>query len=382
MERPVSLHEVEEDPVTRRKHELVERKGLGHPDSISDGVAEAVSRALSEEYRSRFGKVLHHNTDEVQLVAGSSSPEFGGGETIEPVFMLLAGRATREFRGVKVPVDRIAMDAAKRYIEDKFKRLDPGHLELESRIGETSTDLEAVFSSGARKSNDTSFGVGHAPLSPAEEAVRTIENALHQKIDAVGEDVKVMGLRDGDELKLTVAAAVISSHVSSIEEYLEVKQMVEQVSKQIVTSHTDLVTDVQVNTADEPGDGEVYLTVTGTSAEMGDDGSVGRGNRVNGLITPHRSMSLEAASGKNPVTHVGKIYNLLAQEIAYDINDRTGEFAGVKLLSQIGKPVDRPQNVEVETAAEQDTVQEVVDRRFDSIDSIIEKCIRGELSTF
>ncbi|MFB6147348.1 MAG: methionine adenosyltransferase, partial [Candidatus Nanohaloarchaea archaeon] len=54
--------------------ELVERKGIGHPDSICDGVAESVSRALCREYRDRFGKVLHHNTDEVQLVAGSSEP--------------------------------------------------------------------------------------------------------------------------------------------------------------------------------------------------------------------------------------------------------------------------------------------------------------------
>jgi S-adenosylmethionine synthetase len=50
----------------------------------------------------------------------------------------------------------------------------------------------------------------------------------------------------------------------------------------------------------------VYLTVTGTSAEAGDDGEVGRGNRVNDLITPYRPISLEAAAGKNPVTHVGQ----------------------------------------------------------------------------
>src|SRR5690606_40191772 len=73
---------------------------------------------------------------------------------------------------------------------------------------------------------------------------------------------------------------------------------------------------VEVNMADGETPESVYLTVTGTSAESGDYGQVGRGNRANGLITPHRPMSLEAVAGKNPVTHVGKLYNLLASRIA------------------------------------------------------------------
>ncbi|MFB6207845.1 MAG: methionine adenosyltransferase [Candidatus Nanohaloarchaea archaeon] len=382
MKPDFSIHRVEKDPVEKRDTELVERKGLGHPDSICDGIAESVSRALSREYRERFGKVLHHNTDEAQLVAGSSSPEFGGGEVVEPVYLLLAGRATKQFKGEKIPVDTIALDAAKNYIRENFKKLDPHHIEFESRIGETSTDLEAVFSSDTRKSNDTSFGVGHAPLSDTEKVIRELEGRLHSGIEEVGEDVKTMGLRESGELKLTVAAAVIGERVSGMEEYFDVLERVKGVAEKVTREFSDLEPEVHVNTADQPEDGEVYLTVTGTSAEMGDDGSVGRGNRVNGLITPHRSMSLEAASGKNPVTHIGKIYNLLAREISQGIHENTGEFAEVKLLSQIGKPIDRPEKVEVETAAEQEAVQEVVERKFDSIDEVTDRCIRGEVSTF
>jgi len=65
----------------------------------------------------------------------------------------------------------------------------------------------------------------------------------------------------------------------------------------------------------------LYLTATGTSAEQGDDGQVGRGNRVNGLITPYRPMTLEAAAGKNPVSHVGKTYNIAARQICDKIVD-------------------------------------------------------------
>ena len=69
---------------------------------------------------------------------------------------------------------------------------------------------------------------------------------------------------------------------------------------------------VEIRTRHDRGAGGMYLTVLGTSADGADGGQVGRGNRVNGLISLHRPMSTEAAAGKNPVSHVGKIYNLLA----------------------------------------------------------------------
>jgi S-adenosylmethionine synthetase len=370
------------DPVKSRKTELVERKGIGHPDSISDGIAESVSRALSREYREMFGKVLHHNTDEVQLIAGNSEPEVkGGGEVISPIYILLGGRATKNFDGEKIPVDEIALQAAKNYVEEKFKVLKPRHIEFESRIGETSSDLKEIFSEDLPKSNDTSFGVGHAPMSATEGIVRKLEGRLHSEIPEVGEDVKLMGLRQSDKLKLTVAAAVISGRIGGVEDYRKVKQEVEDVAAEFVRENSELEPEIYVNTADEPEKDSYYVTVTGTSAEMGDDGSVGRGNRVNGLITPHRSMSLEAASGKNPVTHVGKIYNLKAREIAEEIGG--GEkFSEVKILSQIGAPLDEPQTVEVKSQVEQEKVKEVVEEKLSNFESVTDSCVKGKYSTF
>ncbi|MEF8880784.1 MAG: methionine adenosyltransferase [Candidatus Nanohaloarchaea archaeon] len=378
----VEIHEVDDDPVKERNVELVERKGLGHPDSICDGIAEAVSRELSKAYRDKFGKILHHNTDEVQLVAGKSNPGLGGGKIHRKIYILLTGRATKKFEGKTVPVDDIAIQAAREYIEESFKRLSSDEIHFESRIGETSTDLKSIFSGEAPLSNDTSFGVGHAPISPTEKAVKQVEDKLHTELSEVGEDVKVMGLRRDDKLQMTVAAATICSEISNLEKYREVKQKVEQLSQDIIRAETDLTPEIHVNTADHYEEDSIYLTVTGTSAEMGDDGSVGRGNRVSGLITPHRSMSMEAASGKNPVTHVGKIYNLLAHQIAGKIYEKTGEYAGVKLLSQIGKPIDQPQQVEVETRADRQKVDEIVEEKFQNIQEITEKCANGEVSTF
>jgi S-adenosylmethionine synthetase len=372
---------IEEDPVKSRNTELVERKGLGHPDSISDGIAESVSRTLSREYRDRFGRVLHHNTDEVQLVAGNSDPGWGEGEVISPMYILLAGRATKEFDGEKIPVDEIALDAAKEYISENFKKLEPRHVEFESRIGETSSDLKEIFSEELPKSNDTSFGVDHSPFSPTEKIVRNLEGKLHSEIPEVGEDVKLMGLRQSGVLKLTVAAAVIAEKVAGPKEYREVLDKIRDTARDFIRKKSALEPEIHVNTADEPSDDSYYITVTGTSAEMGDDGSVGRGNRTNGLITPHRSMSLEAASGKNPVTHVGKIYNLLAKEIADTVGGRD-QFAEVKILSQIGAPLDKPQTVEIEASVDESRVEDVVEEKLSSVEEIRDRCVRGEYDTF
>ncbi|AOV94831.1 hypothetical protein AQV86_02800 [Nanohaloarchaea archaeon SG9] len=368
------------DPIKNDSIEIVERKGLGHPDSICDGIAESVSQALCEAYMDKFGHVLHHNTDEVQLVAGSSKPEIGGGKQEEKIYILLTGRATNQFEGKTVNVNRVAKNAAREYIEQNFKELSTDHIEFESKIGETSTDLKTVFEGEVPESNDTSFGVGHAPLSRTEKTVKRIEKQV-RNISEIGEDVKVMAIRRGEKIDLTVASAVIASRISSKKEYREALEKVEETAEEIAQEE-GLSTEVEVNTADDYEEDSIYITETGTSAEMGDDGSVGRGNRVNGLITPNRPMSLEAASGKNPVTHVGKIYNLLAQEIAVDIYERSGEFAQVKIISEIGQKIDTPQRVGVKTGASEQTVEKAVEKQFSSITELTQEIINGEHSTF
>jgi S-adenosylmethionine synthetase len=110
------------------------------------------------------------------------------------------------------------------------------------------------------------------------------------------------------------------------------------------------VTTAAVNTADDVATGSVYLTVTGTSAEAGDDGHTGRGNRANGLITPYRPMSIESAAGKNPVTHPGKLYQVAARSIAEALVRDIGEIQAAQscLASNIGRPITDPQVVDVQ----------------------------------
>jgi S-adenosylmethionine synthetase len=288
---------------------------------------EEISKGLSKTYLEQFGKILHHNVDKGQICGGATKVEFGGGVFTKPIFILLSGRATAEADGKKIPIHHIANDMAHNYLQKAVPQLDVcNDVQIESRISAGSSDLVDLFLRGPKipLSNDTSFGTGFAPFSDLENLVFQTEKFLNSKEykskhPEVGTDIKVMGLREKEKIRLTVACAFISKHIPDVRTYSECKSRVRQDIESLVKKLTDKEVEISVNTADDEKSGSIYITLTGTSAEMGDDGSVGRGNRVNGIITPMRSMTLEAAAGKNPVNHVGKIYSVLATEMAESI---------------------------------------------------------------
>jgi len=377
-------------PIEKQKIELVERKGLGHPDSLCDGIAESVSRALCAEYIERYGRVLHHNTDQVELVGGAARPEYGGGEMIKPVYILLSGRATTLVDNERIPVSEIAIDAARNYLKNTLKNIELDKFaEIDERIGMGSADLQHVFDYRCNipKSNDTSFGVGYAPLSDLEKIVLETERYINGKLGMkeVGEDVKVMGLRNGDDIKLTVAAAMVSGHIPDLDYYISTIEKLHSKLEKFTSGMTERNVDIYINTADDYENDCVYLTFTGTSAEQGDDGSVGRGNRANGLITPYRPVSLEATSGKNPINHIGKIYNLLSKEIAEDIAEEGAEEVHVRLMSQIGKPIDHPMIASINILGDRNLKKkaiEITNYWLENVTKITEMCVEGKVTTF
>lgn len=390
--------QIEELSAPSRAVELVERKGLGHPDTLSDALAEGVSRALSRYYLVHYGHILHHNVDKVLLSAGRSRPQWGGGELLEPIAIFLGGRATSGIGPERVPIAELAGEASRSVFARCFPGLDlERHLLIQSRIHPGSRDLVQLFERGSVPlANDTSFGVGHAPLSPLESLVLSLETHLNSDAfraahPEAGADVKIGALRCGSELQLTVARAFIGSALASASDYLEAKAETARCIEQFALER-GLPARVSVNTADAPEAGAFYLTVIGTSVESGDDGQVGRGNRANGLITPYRPMSMEALAGKNPVNHVGKLYNVLAREIAEALVASVPEIAAARcyLSSQIGRRIDDPQlvHVELETrdasppAAHAARVEQVVRERAASIPRITERIVAGQVQLF
>lgn len=340
-------------------HEMAERKGRGHPDSVCDALAENLSIGLARFYLERFGAILHHNVDKALLIGGSARPAFGGGELLAPIEITLAGRATRRWRGVEVPVDELAVELSREWLRRELRNIDPVRdVRIVPRIREVSPDLAALFlrrgAGGVALANDTSFGAGFAPLDRLERAVLAVEQRLgaaetRERFPEVGDDVKVLGVRSGERIELIAACAFVGRHVRDLGDYLAKKERARGLAAAAAREACGGEVEVVVNAADGETADSVYLTVTGLSAEAGDDGQVGRGNRVNGLITPYRPMSLEAAAGKNPVSHTGKLYNLLAARIAQRLARELGgvEEAYCRLLSRIGSPVTEPQLADI-----------------------------------
>lgn len=350
------------DPIEKSEFpEIVERKGLGHPDTVCDAAADACSRALCVYYRENYGRYYHHNVDKAALVGGISKPTFGGGLIIEPEYFLIVGRAINQiFRENKleyIPVGPICLDACIQVVKDTFRNIDiEKHIQFDYRVRPGSVDLTGVFEESDPMdtipgANDTSFGVGYAPLSDCERITLESEYLLNSdsfkdKCKGSGEDIKVMSHRMGNDVGITVCCAMVAKYINDRNEYVnyteQMKEAVLDLASKIIPNRN--VT-CDVNVGDVVEKDLLYLTITGTSAEAGDDGEVGRGNRCNGLITPCRTMSLEAVAGKNPINHVGKIYNVLANHVARDIIEAgKGDIieAHVKLLSQIGRPINDP----------------------------------------
>ncbi len=387
--------------VVDHRVEIVERKGRGHPDFMCDSIMEAISIALSKEYLREFGTILHHNIDKGLLAAGKTKKTFGGGRVIKPMELTIGDRATFIADGKRIPVNDIAIEAAREWIKKTLRFVDPEkHVKYRIVLAPGSEELTDIFQrpGEVRGANDTSAAVGYHPLSPTEHVVLELERYLNSmqfknRYPDTGEDIKVMGLRKGKELDLTVAMPFISTYIRSESEYFDRKDIIYKEMNRFLRKYREFSNiDVHFNTLDKRrrGLGGVYLSLLGTSAEDADSGQVGRGNRVNGLISMNRPMGTEAAAGKNPVSHVGKIYNVLAHEIAKNIYD---EIEGIRevyvlLLSRIGTPIDNPQMASAQVLLEKGRrlgdiskdIKRIFEKELSQISRFCSKLSRGEYS--
>jgi len=398
MSKNIAAEIIYETPIEEQKIEIVERKGIGHPDSIADAIAEEVSKNLSRMYIEEYNRILHHNTDETQIVGGQAKPSFGGGLLLEPIYILLVGRAVTRVGDNRLPYRSTALRAAREYLEENCPHLDADEdVILDCRIGKGSIDLMEVYDTKKGLANDTSFGVSFAPLSDTErlalETEKYINGPLKSELPEIGQDIKVMAVRNKDSIDLTIAAAMVDKFVPDKDHYISVKQDLKERVMKKAEDITERDVNVMVNTADDYGNDVYYLTVTGLSMENGDDGSVGRGNRLNGLITPFRPMSMEASAGKNPVTHVGKLYNIASNEIAQKIYEEESDGIHevfVRLVSQIGKPINDPQVASIQMVVAEGenkntkmySAEAIAEEYLDNIHNLKDRILNDEISVF
>jgi S-adenosylmethionine synthetase len=395
----ISVEELRQLPVEQQPIEIVERKGTGHPDSICDAVMEQAAVALCQEYIANFGRILHFNLDKGLLVAGCTQPRLGGGRVLEPMRLVYGDRATTHFQGKCLDVAAVVEASARGWMRSHLRWVDPvAHVVFQNELKGGSPELTDLFERKAIGTNDTSAAVGYAPLSETEQLVLGVEHYLNSPefklaFPETGEDVKVMGYRRNRELTLTIALALVDREVPSACVYFERKQAMRAALEDYLTyklHRLDRVT-IALNTLDDPRRSEAgaYLTVLGTSAEGAVGGQVGRGNRVNGVIALNRPMGTEAAAGKNPVSHVGKIYTLLTHHIAARI------YADLPCLrevyvwlgSQIGRPIDQPLIASAQLSLQPGVALEdvapaarsIIDGELNNIESFTRQLTRGLL---
>lgn len=394
------------------EYEFVERKGKGHPDTLSDALAETFSAKYSKYTKDKFGAVLHHNFDKVGLLGGASYVRFGEGYLTKPIRVLLNGRASTKFADTVIPIKEMLIEWTKEFMHQAFPMIDVDkdlefHYNLSNQSSPGKTE-EDKAQKGTRKywfeprglfdlqetkklfSNDTSMGVGYAPYTKLEQLVLAIEGKLNskefkQKYPWVGSDIKIMGFRFRDSFDITMCIPQISIYVANIDEYKQNMEFVRGVIFSIAQEMGIEKFDLHTNTRDNYENSELYLTVTGSSIESGDEGLVGRGNRINGIISPTRLMSMEGACGKNPVYHIGKIYYVAANEISKKIYNKFNIKNEVVLISQSGRDLLDPWIICVSVPVDFNNIESIEDYVKEEISRIPEytkQLIEQQLQVF
>ncbi len=418
------VEELRQVPLYSQPLEVVERKGVGHPDTICDGIVEEFSHQLAAAYWKKFNDIYHYNVDKAFLRAGRAEQMWGGGKILKPMLLILGDRATWAAGDETIDVGEIGISSAKKWIRENLGSLhdilnpdkdivyqveiEQGSKELSYILNEKintkrGTTIKYSEKGEMPKANDTSATVGYAPLTKSERMTYRIERYLNSKEFKkdhmeVGEDIKIMTIRRKNQYDITAAVAFVDRFVKSEEDYFlkkeKLKVELEEYIRREFLDGEDL--ELSLNALDKKGKGlnGVYLTVTGTSAEDADSGEVGRGNRVDGLISLNRPASNEAAAGKNTISHVGLIYNVLSFDMAHQLHEEFFEKGldeiYVWMVSQIGRAVDSPKNVTAQLIMKpgvsvdsiREEVEEAIQKKLVAMPSFIDDITNNKTDTY
>jgi S-adenosylmethionine synthetase len=103
---------------------------------------------------------------------------------LAPIRIYLAGRATERIGERLIPLRDIAVEASRAWLRANLHALDADHhVGIEALIEPGSSDLHNLFGRGriVPLANDTSIGVGYAPLSALERLVIAAEKGASER---------------------------------------------------------------------------------------------------------------------------------------------------------------------------------------------------------
>jgi S-adenosylmethionine synthetase len=367
-----------------RPIEIVERKGVGHPDTLSDALGEHLSCTYSNYTRTRFGAILRHQFDKIALMCGRARVSFGDGEMLDPIRVLINGRASACLGDEEIPVRDLLTDATREFFTARFPMLDfntdfrimyevrsglhtttGGIFDRKDEVRSATASIHYRFHPRSLadlpethkvQANDTSAAVAWAPFSPLERAVLKVERDLNspetkKQLPWIGTDIKIMGVRSSDTVKMVIAVPLLSRLTQSGDEYFErlaiIEHRVRREFAEVAPSYR--LDELVLNSGDDMQGRKLYMNFTGSSIESGDEGMVGRGNRLGGVIAPCRPYSMEGLGGKNPRYHVGKVYSAAAYDIAHRLHAELGLSTNVFLVNRMAEPLSQPWFATVET---------------------------------
>ncbi|MBV9163784.1 MAG: hypothetical protein JO281_20040 [Pseudonocardiales bacterium] len=360
------------------EYEVVERKGLGHPDTLADGIAELASIRYSEYCLREFGAVLHHNLDKLAVLGGRVAFGPTSGHYVHPLRIIFGGRASHSFAGTPIPVPEILITAARDQVQLALPSYDQTLVEVRIETTDSSKfphwftprSLEDLPERTRVRCNDTAYLVAVTPRTPAE-LIALLTEAWLASQPWSGSDIKILIARRRRHFDVTVCVPALAGRVHSTPEFRDLLTTAEKTLTDLIYDHTpeDIEVEVHCNTKENSTEGPLsaqYFTVSGSALDYGEDGLVGRGNARHGLISPAHAAGNEVTFGKNPTYHVGKVGAWLADHAATTLTRVAGP-CRVGLAWRIGAAYEDPATVQITcrdpSAEEERRVREALTER-------------------
>lgn len=360
--------------------EAVERKGVGHPDSLADALANEVSVAFSRHCLDQFGVILHHNTDKLYIGGGNFLSDFGSYQRMQPISVRTNGRMSNMFAGKHIDVESIQQNAIWRYLSKVLPNLSPKDVAI---IPNTTSyhrvsyrfapkDRGDIPHTVSLKANDTSFCVSHWPPTITESVTYRLERYFWKEEEGfaiprfpeIGQDIKVFILRKEKHLEITLCVPTISRYTRSHRHYCDLVRQHESNLRNLaeqIADTSEFVVSLHVNPQENP-----YMLGIGSCIECGEEGLVGRGNTIMGIISSHRTHTQESWAGKNPVYHTGRVLGYLTAKLARAISTRLQVKCSVSTMTQCGGSLIPPEflNVSVDRTVDQHDIESIVESEF------------------
>ena len=376
----------------KNKIEIVERKGIGHPDTLADALAEELSRVYSQYCLDKYDAVLHHNLDKLYIGAGWNTNTFGSVTKIQPIKVVVNGRISDSCNGEKIDLENMFCNTIKEYLGTVLPHLNVKD-DLDIIINSTQytrvnhwfspRTVDDVPDAKEAFANDTSVITTFYPYTICEMLAVELERYFWTPNDKgypvpnykeIGQDIKVMVDRIDKEINVIVCMPVISTEITSREDYYAVVQdyqcRLNDIAKRICEGTSYSVSVIINASYDNDNRGTLYILSLGTSAECGEEGLVGRGNSSRGVISTYRPNSVEAPAGKNPRYHAGRVLSFMGNRLSKAIYDQVGIKNQIVMLTRNKYSLVPPyfMNISTEQPIDREIIEKVVQKEFIDLD--------------